>query len=170
MQTRVVRLPLLVTGDRHWTDRSRIEDALKSVADFAGVPYPNVLVRHGACRGADLLAKEIALRNGMQEQGYPADWNERGLGAGPARNRVMVKTRPALVLAFHDDLYHSSRGTANCVRQAIEYGLPVRLCVSYDCDPEDVGKMVYGRFLPGPVGWCPLHRYYFTGPICWRKH
>ena len=54
-----------------------------------------------------------------------ADWHRLGSAAGPVRNRRMIdEYRPRLVVAFHDDL-EASRGTANCVTQALSRGVPV---------------------------------------------
>lgn len=58
---------------------------------------------------------------------YPADWNQYGKTAGPIRNSLMLAQHPDidLVLAFHDDLEGSSKGTLDMVRKAQKGGIEV---------------------------------------------
>lgn len=79
----------------------------------------------GACRGADLQVRKVAVEMGFQVEDYPADWSV-GKWAGPARNQEMVDKLPTLVLAFHDNILQS-RGTLDCVRRALRKGLRVFL-------------------------------------------
>lgn len=50
---------------------------------------------------------------------YTADWTKHGKAAGPIRNRAML-TGADLLVAFP-----GYKGTADCVRQAHEMGIPV---------------------------------------------
>lgn len=87
-------------------------------------------ILHGACRGADLLAARMALA--MNETGekafivrpFQANWRKYGKAAGPIRNRKMLDEKPDLVIAFHADLSRS-RGTKDCVEEALRRGLKV---------------------------------------------
>ncbi len=100
-------LRILVCGDRRWEDRETIEKVL-------GEYLPSTVV-HGACRGADTIAGEVARELGCHVVSYPAKWTEFGKGAGPIRNQKMLEeTTPDLVLAFHEDLGRS-KGTLHMI-------------------------------------------------------
>jgi len=111
---------ILVCGDREWTDRAAILAVLRDLT------HPGDIVIHGACRGADLLAKSCSIELGLVERGYPAKWTAYGLAAGPIRNQEMLdKEHPDLVVAFHPDLT-KSKGTKDMILRAKEAGVPVR--------------------------------------------
>lgn len=106
---------VLVCGSRSWTDRYAIERELRALPDGA-------IVIHGAARGADTIAGEIANRLGLIVETFPADWKRHGRAAGHIRKRRMLEEgKPDLVLAF--DL--GTPGTADMMRQAQRAGLPV---------------------------------------------
>ena len=88
-------------------------------------------ILHGACRGADTLAAEIAWNIGLPTMGIPAKWGlgeSYDRGAGFARNRRMLEEfHPQACLAFYDTKeLEDSRGTAAMVELAREAGIPVR--------------------------------------------
>lgn len=106
---------VLVCGDRKWTDKAMIRIVLRRL-------IPPVTIIHGAARGADTLAGEVAYELGFTVERYPADWTKYGRAAGPIRNKEMLTHgRPDYVIGFHDDLRHS-RGTADMKRQAERAG------------------------------------------------
>lgn len=110
---------LLVCGDRNFTDLKAIREVIEEI-------QPEVVI-HGACRGADLLAKKVAVELGIIEWSYPADWSQFGKAAGPIRNTQMLRDgKPDLVIAFHDDL-ENSKGTKDMVKQAKKAGVPTRI-------------------------------------------
>ena len=53
---------ILMTGSRDWTDRKLIEQGLRAAAALAMVPAgsTDVVLVHGAARGADALAADVA--------------------------------------------------------------------------------------------------------------
>ncbi len=110
---------VVVTGDRNWTNRSVIQKALSNL------PQQTILL-HGDCRGLDQIAASEAIKLGIQTLSVPANWQRFGRAAGPIRNREMLDLEPDLVLAFHDHL-DISRGTKDCVQQALARGLTVQL-------------------------------------------
>lgn len=114
-------LVVLVCGGRSWDDRVLIWSKL---AELRRRGY--VWLVHGACRGADRIAGEEGRRLGFRVREVPARWDLYGRGAGMRRNVEMLKYRPDLVLAFHEDL-KDSRGTAHMVRLAQEASIPVRV-------------------------------------------
>lgn len=106
----------LVCGDRNWTDRKAIARELRKLE-------PPLTIIHGAARGADTLAGEVAQHHNMKVCVYPADWGQYGKAAGPIRNKQMLdEGKPDLVLAFHDNI-EESRGTKDMVRQAAKRGV-----------------------------------------------
>ncbi len=116
---------VLVTGDRHWTDRELIYNEL--------FPYTKdeTYVIQGGASGADTIAQHICQDLTIPCLTYEANWLVYGRAVGPIRNkRILVEGKPNIVLAFHDDL-QKSKGTRNMVNLAIKAGIPVKL-VSHD--------------------------------------
>jgi len=109
---------VLVCGDRNWTNKALIKRFLES----SGA----TLVIHGGCRGADKIAGELSRELGLSEIECPANWQEHGKAAGPIRNRQMLSHRPAMVIAFHNDI-QKSKGTKDMINAAKAAGIPVRL-------------------------------------------
>ena len=111
---------VLVTGDRDWNNYDSIRTELEKLPSGSAVV-------HGACRGADRIAGEIAEELGLEPRPYPADWRRYRGGAGPIRNQQMLDEEPeiSLVLAFHPDLT-KSKGTKDMVERSEKAGKPVR--------------------------------------------
>jgi hypothetical protein len=123
---------VVVTGARDWEDEELIYEAL------AGLEAP-VTIIEGDCRGADRLARKVAVSLGYDVHTLPASWevNEDtprwairhynghayDVRAGAARNTEMLDLRPELVIAFHDD--PQTGGTRDCMDQALKRGIPV---------------------------------------------
>lgn len=108
---------VLICGDRNWKDTEAIARCVKALG-------PGTTVIHGAARGADGIAGEIAERRAMAVEAYPADWNQYGKSAGPIRNRQMMKEgKPTLVVFFHNNL-KQSKGTKDMVEVATKAGIP----------------------------------------------
>lgn len=108
---------VLVCGGRDYMD----EATLSSILDRAHAANPIVLLIHGACEGADMLAEMWAGRAGVKTAPFPADWDAYGKSAGPIRNRKMLdEGRPHLVIAFPGGL-----DTRNMVEQAKGANVPV---------------------------------------------
>lgn len=108
---------VLVCGDREWTDKAAIKHVLSQL------PVDTVIL-HGGCKGADMLAGEVAVELGYDVFMFPANWDKYGLRAGPIRNLQMLDQNPELVIAFHEDL-SKSKGTAHTVREARKRGMKV---------------------------------------------
>lgn len=112
---------VLITGDREWTDDFPI-DAIIAGLQAITAPEPLIVI-HGDARGADRIADNWKFA-GVEVQPYAADWDRHGRSAGPIRNRRMLDEHPDLVVAFHDELA-SSKGTKDCVAEAVRRGIPV---------------------------------------------
>ncbi len=110
---------VLVCGDRNWKDEAVI--ALQLVQTQ---PRPTLII-HGAARGADTMAGEVAGWMGVPVLVFHADWDKHGKAAGLICNQQMLdEGKPDLVLAFHNDL-DASKGTKDMVRRARKAGIPV---------------------------------------------
>ncbi len=100
---------VLVCGDRNWTDRNLIRQALFLILQT----HQNLTVIEGGCEGADLIAAEEARKLGADVLEFKADWKTYGKAAGPIRNQQMIdEGQPEFALAFHPDLT-KSKGTKN---------------------------------------------------------
>ena len=110
-------MKILVCGDRNWVDKKAIFRELSK--------YPrDTIVIEGEARGADSLARVVALGLGVSVERYPANWDKYGRAAGPIRNQQMLDQKPDLVLAFHADL-DNSKGTRDMVIRARKAGIEV---------------------------------------------
>jgi hypothetical protein len=120
-KTKVVNnMKVIISGDREWDNRQVIEDRLRQLP-------PNTIIIEGGCRGADLSAREVALDIGLEVVEFPAAWKKYGpKAAGPIRNIKMLKTKPDLVIAFHDDL-GKSKGTKHMVLEARKRKIEVEI-------------------------------------------
>jgi hypothetical protein len=140
-------LRILITGSRDWRDKRAIADALRW-AITTRQPRPTkhqVTIVHGAARGADTLAGEIAASWGVHVEDYPvtrADWDApctpqcqpghrraRRDGstfcpsAGNRRNQRMVDLGADVCLGFPKDAEWS--GTRDCMSRAAKAGIRV---------------------------------------------
>lgn len=114
---------MLVTGDREYREVATIRQVLTRLQSEEGMDS----VVEGEARGADLLARQVALELGVEVIGVPANWVRYGKAAGVLRNQRMLELgQPDLVVAFHDRL-KESRGTKDMVSRARRAGIPVRL-------------------------------------------
>lgn len=102
----------LICGDRKWDK----VDVIRREMEARGIG-PGDIVIEGEARGADIIARHIALGLGAEVHPYPAEWNKYGRAAGSIRNQVMLDQQPDEILAFHSDI-ENSKGTADMVRRA----------------------------------------------------
>ena len=135
----VVPIKVLVCGAREWTDRETIRAWLSRLP-------PGTTVIHGAARGADSIAGEVAAELGFTVRSYPANWQEEGKAAGPLRNQRMLDaehvTLPILgsphpgmqpiarCFAFswiRDEEKEITRGTADMVVRCLSAGIPTTI-------------------------------------------
>jgi hypothetical protein len=114
---------VLVCGARDWVERGPIERELRKLP-------PGTIVVHGAARGADTIAGEVARELGFEVRPYPADWETYPKAAGPIRNSEMLKKEHLpgepidKVLAFSKD-FSRSIGTSDMMRKSRAKGIPV---------------------------------------------
>jgi YspA, cpYpsA-related SLOG family len=114
---------ILITGDRHW----RCDDLAKQVLNRLLARYgPHLVIGHGGAPGVDQSFHVACQTLGVTVEPHLADWKGLGNVAGPARKQEMVQAGADLCVALHRSL-ESSRGTKDCVRQALAAGIPVYL-------------------------------------------
>jgi hypothetical protein len=88
---------------------------------------PVLLVLHGGARGADQAIGRAARQLGWPSEVLPADWRRYGRGAGPIRNRELLRTavqraralaRPGFSADVRVIAFPGGRGTASLLAQA----------------------------------------------------
>ena len=110
-------MKVLVCGGREYADRDRVATILGGFNSGRKID----LIIEGGAKGADSLAREWAIENGVAVKTVYADWEKHGRAAGPIRNKQMLDGfSPDLVVSFA-----GGRGTENMVRQAISAGVDV---------------------------------------------
>ena len=124
------KLRILICGSRDWSDKCRIGRYLDDLLVAEGLEPANLVVIHGACKGADHHAGMEAKGRGCQVLEFPANWKKHGLSAGPKRNQQMlVEGKPDRVVAFHPDIT-TSKGTKDMVSRARFHSLPVDVVIN----------------------------------------
>ena len=117
---------LLVTGSRQWRDHHRMRAAFLAVQQRLSAPAADMGIVHGAARGGDQLADDIAAELGWMRDPVPCtseEWVRYGRSAGHRRNARMIHRRAyAGCVAFPLGL---SAGTRRCMVAAAEAGIPV---------------------------------------------
>ena len=110
---------ILICGDRYYKDWKKIQDYLKTLNPL------NDVILHGAAKGADRLAGNLAISMKIKVLEFPAKWEEFNRAAGPIRNQQMIdEGHPDLVVYFHDNL-DGSKGTKDMVDRAMRINIPV---------------------------------------------
>ena len=111
---------LAVAGSRDLRDSAFVFDKL---THFLSQRYPDVVILHGGCRGADAIAEAWSLRFLKNPPVvFEADWPKYGKRAGPIRNEAMIADADAL-LAF--PRYPVSLGTQDAICCAVGTRTPV---------------------------------------------
>lgn len=109
---------VLVTGGRDYRDATRVSAVLAAVRAKHGIDA----VIQGGARGADKLAAEWAVANGVPVVTFEADWDgPAGKGAGMIRNaRMLTEGKPDCCIAFP-----GGKGTAHMLGLMRKSGLPL---------------------------------------------
>jgi hypothetical protein len=115
---------VLVCGDREWPESDR--DYMYEQLDQFHAEHHIDIIIEGEQRGADIMSREWAKSRGIPHDPYPAAWRQYHKGAGPIRNRKMMREgKPDYVLAFHRNP-SVSKGTKDMVSVAQENGVPYK--------------------------------------------
>ena len=110
---------LVVAGSRGFDSYERLSAELDKY--LAG--RSNVTIISGTAKGADRLGEKYAQEHGYKIEQMPAQWAKYHQGAGPIRNKQMVKTADA-VLVFWDN---ESSGTRNIIECARAENIPCKV-------------------------------------------
>jgi hypothetical protein len=112
---------ILVTGSRYW----RCNDLAVAIVRRMVKRYGKITIVHGGACGVDEAFAAACRELGVDAEPHAANWTA-GKIAGPQRNAEMVQSGIDLCVAFHQDLA-ASKGTKDCVRQALKAKVPVYL-------------------------------------------
>lgn len=127
----VKTLRVAVTGGRDHVITPKERQAFLRVLREWHYKYlpANVVVIHGACKGADIEAARIAEQMGYATVPVPAPWetmkkllgeeDQRWKAAGHIRNWQLVAGADLLIA------FPGGSGTADCIRRAEAAGVPV---------------------------------------------
>ena len=110
---------LVVAGSRGFDSYERLSAELDKYLKGRS----NVTIISGTARGADRLGEKFAQEHGYKIEQVPAQWAKYHQGAGPIRNKQMVKTADA-VLVFWDN---ESTGTRNIIECARAENIPCKI-------------------------------------------
>ena len=110
---------LVVAGSRGFDSYERLSAELDKYLKGRS----NVTIISGTARGADRLGEKYAQEHGYKIEQVPAQWAKYHQGAGPIRNKQMVKTADA-VLVFWDN---ESTGTKNIIECARAENIPCKV-------------------------------------------
>lgn len=113
-------------GGRDFDDYTFLQDSILDVLFARGIKTGrDVLVIHGAAKGADSLADRFADRFEMDKLVFPAKWETYGKSAGYIRNKQMLdEGKPDLVIAFN-----GGKGTRMMCDLAQKSGVEVVFCL-----------------------------------------
>lgn len=105
----------IVAGSREGVTFEDVVDAWNEC------PWQITCVVSGCASGVDSFGEEIAKKNNIPIDPYPADWTKYGKAAGPIRNKLMAENAEAL-LAIWDG---QSKGTLDMIKTAQKMKLKV---------------------------------------------
>jgi hypothetical protein len=114
---------ILVTGDRHWNCTDLAERVVNRLLARYG---PDMVIIHGGACGVDEAFAKACRKLGVVAEPHLADSKALGNVAGPARTRATVGSGADMCIAVHGSLA-TSKGTKDCVREALAAGIPVFL-------------------------------------------
>ena len=119
---------IIICGDRAWSDAEAVLKVY-SVLKLYENPVTKVLevrVIEGGADGIDEVARKLCNKLKIKYNTIEAKWAQHGKKAGPLRNQSMLRMGPTAVYAFHKNIA-DSRGTKDCIAQAKELNIPVKL-------------------------------------------
>jgi hypothetical protein len=138
---------VIITGDRRWHAPDLAKGVVYRLLAKHGA---GLVIVHGGATGIDESFAQACTELGVEQEAHPADWGDLhapaaivrqtkdgmryNATAGPARNAEMVAAGAGMCIAFHRSLAWS-RGTKDCVRRAIEVGIPCYLIDSEQARP-----------------------------------
>lgn len=118
---------LLVAGSRTFDDSETFGKIMQENL------HGETVIIEGGALGVDTMAREYAIRNGLEYVEIRPDWKRYGRAAGPKRNDAMTELAAehgGRALFFWDG---QSKGTAQCIRSAKKRGLAVKIWNTAEC-------------------------------------
>lgn len=116
---------VLVSGSRYLSDEFVVRKELSAIDQYAkALGITEMTLVHGAARGADTLAAQVAADLGWEIEAYPADWDVLGKRAGYARNAQMVHSGVDMLIAFPKG---ESKGTRHAITLAERAGIRMKV-------------------------------------------
>lgn len=143
-------LRVIVTGSRDWNDEPAVARELRRI--WWGIDQGPMIVVHGAAGGADTMAVRWVNRmralgfTQVSHEAHRARWEILGKRAGHVRNGEMVAAGADKLIGFpvrcrlpgcaHRPA-HDTHGTADCMQQGRDAGIPVKRVPGYRGDGSD---------------------------------
>jgi hypothetical protein len=87
-------------------------------------PDEELVIVHGAARGADSIADQMARELGVRTIPIPAQWKVHGKAAGPIRNQQMLDEHPDIAITYAFRLEGRSNGTDDMISRSKDAGIP----------------------------------------------
>lgn len=109
---------VVMCGSREYDDGAMVRQAFNELSFL--VDWRDLIIVHGAARGADALADRFAKDHGIAVEPHPAQWELLGRAAGPIRNIEMLDSGVDLLIAFG-----TGKGTEHIVGHARACGIQV---------------------------------------------
>lgn len=103
-------MKVLVCGGRDYDNKELVNDVLLQV--YRDMCFTTIV--QGGARGADRLAKDWAILNGIPVEEYKPDWATFGKAAGIVRNQEMLDESEAQVVVA----FPGGNGTFDMMRRA----------------------------------------------------
>jgi hypothetical protein len=107
---------VLICGGRNYLDYEGFSRAVNMFIERFGAP---TVIIEGGAKGADAMAKYLAISEGIHLAEVRALWDKHGKKAGHLRNTAMLS------LAEYVIAFPGGAGTRDMVEQAKEAGVPV---------------------------------------------
>lgn len=117
---------IIVCGSRDFSNKALCFESLERILKDC----QNLEIVSGHAKGADMFGEEYAAIHSLKITVFKPDWKQYGRGAGPIRNREMLKYAmegKPIVIAFWDG---KSKGTKNMIDQAKKVNATVHV-ISY---------------------------------------
>jgi hypothetical protein len=114
---------IVVTGERSWKCDGLAVAILQRLIARHG---SDVVIVHGGDCGVDESFDRACKSLGIAVEARVPNWRQTGIPTIGARNREVIKDGADLCIALHRSIAASEK-TKDCVRQAIQAGIPTFL-------------------------------------------
>lgn len=109
-------MKLAIVGGRDFSNSVKFEDVISFYFRAVNGKLSVDEIVSGGAKGADALAKKLALSETVTYKEFPANWELYGPAAGPKRNEEIVKYSDQ-ILAFWDGVSTGTKSTINFARK-----------------------------------------------------